>query len=77
MHCAKPFKVTFPVGLSQPSPQKARTEERLSGLPVMVKTVTLAAVQMKGHKLHIHGEEPCVVLLVGVVGNLVEQAPSL
>jgi len=64
--------------LTTPQKAKGKVEDRQSCLPVMANTVAAAVAQLKGgEELQIHGQEVSMVLLVGVVENLVEQAASL
>lgn len=64
------------------SPEKraARSEEKQTSLPATVRMVQDAAAQQHANgdsELQIHGLEPGVVILVGVVEGLVKQTASI
>lgn len=72
------FGSQSPPKTSPQTPQKkSRTEDRLSCLPVTSKTILTSASEAQGEELRIHGQDVTMVLLVGVVEALVQQAASV
>jgi hypothetical protein len=68
----------YDAGIQNSSPQKAkRQEDKQTCVAITARIIETASKNMEGGELHIHGEEPSMVLLVGQVENLVKQAASL
>merc|ERR1711865_39229 len=68
----------YDAGTQNATPQKTkRQEEKQSCIPVTARIIETAVQNMEGGELHIHGEQPSMVLLVGQVESLVKQAASL
>jgi hypothetical protein len=68
----------YNAGITNNSPQKAqRQEEKQTCIPITARIIESAIKNMDGGELHIHGEQPSMVLLVGQVESLVKQAASL
>jgi len=68
----------YDAGIQNSSPQKAkRQEEKQTCIAITARIIESSIKNMEGGELHIHGEQPSMVLLVGQVESLVKQAASL
>merc|ERR1711865_93987 len=68
----------YDAGIQNSSPKKAkRQEEKQTCIAITARIIESAVQNMEGGELHIHGEQPSMVLLVGQVESLVKQAAGL
>merc|ERR1711865_888851 len=68
----------YDAGIQNSSPKKAkRQEEKQTCIAITARIIESSIKNMEGGELHIHGEQPSMVLLVGQVESLVKQAASL